>query len=129
MVLKDLGQLEEAKILAKQAYQTFLEKSGPGHHLTKRIKENLDSIVKAEKIEPEKLRSEEAEKKKKEKKKRKEKRREEPPGLKLNPNRKIRNSKRPNAGARAARRPQRIPMILCKLNTSQLMFFWPVTFS
>ena len=47
MVLKDLGQLKEAKTLANQAYHSFLEKLGPEHYLTKRIKGNLDSIVKA----------------------------------------------------------------------------------
>jgi tetratricopeptide (TPR) repeat protein len=56
-VLHDLGQLQEAKELANQAYHTLLEKLGPGHYRTKRAKGNLDSIVKAGKKEPEKLRS------------------------------------------------------------------------
>jgi tetratricopeptide (TPR) repeat protein len=57
LVLKDLGQLQEAKELANHAYHTFLEKFGPEHYYTKRVKGNLDSIVKAEIKEAEKLRS------------------------------------------------------------------------
>jgi hypothetical protein len=47
MVLKDLDQLKEAKTLANQAYHSFLEKLGPEHYLTKRIKGNPDAIGKA----------------------------------------------------------------------------------
>jgi tetratricopeptide (TPR) repeat protein len=45
-VLHNLGQLQEAKELVHQAYHTLLEKLGSEHYLTKRVKENLDLIVK-----------------------------------------------------------------------------------
>ena len=44
MVLKDLGELEEARDLACQAYDAFLNRLGPGHSYTKTAKANWESI-------------------------------------------------------------------------------------
>jgi hypothetical protein len=43
-VLKDLGELEEARDLAYQAYDAFLNRLGPGHSYTKTAKANWESI-------------------------------------------------------------------------------------
>jgi len=43
-VLQDLGELEEARDLAKAAYETFIAKFGPGHPSTKTTKGNLEGI-------------------------------------------------------------------------------------
>lgn len=43
-VLKVLGEIEEAKDLAGQAYRNFLDKFGPGHPYTKTAKRNWESF-------------------------------------------------------------------------------------
>lgn len=44
LVLKDLGELEEARDLAYQAYDAFLNRLGPIHSYTKTAKANWESI-------------------------------------------------------------------------------------
>jgi len=46
-VLQDLGELEEARELVEKAYGAYLKLFGPDHHITRRIKGNLDVIVAA----------------------------------------------------------------------------------
>jgi tetratricopeptide (TPR) repeat protein len=44
MVLKDLGELGEARDLLRQAYATMLDKFGPDHPSTRTVKANLDGL-------------------------------------------------------------------------------------
>jgi len=44
LVLRDLGELEEARDLAYQAYDALLNRLGPGHSYTKTAKANWESI-------------------------------------------------------------------------------------
>jgi Raf kinase inhibitor-like YbhB/YbcL family protein len=44
LVLQDLGELEEARDLAKQAYDTFLDKFGSEHPKTKKAKNNWEAM-------------------------------------------------------------------------------------
>jgi hypothetical protein len=44
LVLKDLGQLEEAHDLLRKAYTASLERYGPDHPHTKTFKGNLESL-------------------------------------------------------------------------------------
>jgi len=43
-VLQNLGEIEEAKDLLKEAYDTYLNKFGPEHLKTKTGKNNLESL-------------------------------------------------------------------------------------
>jgi hypothetical protein len=43
-VLKDLGQLEEARDLLRKSYSSFLERLGLDHAYTKTVKTNLQSL-------------------------------------------------------------------------------------
>jgi DNA-binding MurR/RpiR family transcriptional regulator len=44
-VLRDLGQLEEARDLLRKAHQTYLSGFGPDHPATRIIRRNLDSLA------------------------------------------------------------------------------------
>jgi hypothetical protein len=44
LVLNDLGQLEEARDLLRQAYQNYLSRFGPDHPVTQTIRQNLEAI-------------------------------------------------------------------------------------
>ena len=44
MVLRDLGELAEARDLLRKAYRTVLDRLGPDHSHTKTVKGNLDSL-------------------------------------------------------------------------------------
>jgi hypothetical protein len=43
-VLKDLGQLEEARNLLRQAYPTYLSRFGPDHSRTRAVRRSLEDI-------------------------------------------------------------------------------------
>jgi tetratricopeptide (TPR) repeat protein len=44
LVLKDLGQLEEARDLLRQAYSASLERYGPDHPPVRTFKRNLEAL-------------------------------------------------------------------------------------
>jgi hypothetical protein len=44
MVLKDLGELEEARDLAKKAYATALSLLGSNHLMTRKFRGNLEGL-------------------------------------------------------------------------------------